>query len=45
MRAKGWQAGSGWAQGEPNFPVFLEWNKAQVYAQTLAAFATRLDER
>jgi lytic murein transglycosylase len=45
LKGKGWRAGAGWKEGEPNFAVFLEWNKAQVYAQTLAAFATRLNER
>jgi lytic murein transglycosylase len=44
LRGNGWRPGAGWAEGEPNFPVFLEWNKAQVYARTLAYFATRLSE-
>lgn len=44
LKGKGWRAGAGWAEGEPNFAVFLEWNKAQVYARTLAYFATKLDE-
>ncbi|PPD40715.1 MAG: lytic transglycosylase [Methylocystis sp.] len=45
LKGSGWSAGAGWEEGEPNFPVFLEWNKSQVYARTLAAFATRLNGR
>jgi lytic murein transglycosylase len=44
LKGKGWRAGAGWEEGEPNFAVFLEWNKAQVYARTLAYFATKLNE-
>jgi lytic murein transglycosylase len=44
LKGKGWRAGAGWAEGEANFPVFLEWNKSNVYAKTLAYFATKLDE-
>jgi lytic murein transglycosylase len=44
LKGKGWREGAGWAEGEPNFAVFLEWNKAGVYAKTLAYFATRLNE-
>lgn len=44
LKGKGWRAGAGWEEGEPNFDVFLEWNQARVYARTLAQFATRLNE-
>ena len=44
LKGKGWRPGAGWAEGEPNFAVFLEWNQANVYAKTLAYFATRLAE-
>jgi lytic murein transglycosylase len=44
LKGKGWRAGAGWAEGEPNFPVFLEWNQARVYARTLAYFASKLAE-
>lgn len=44
LKGKGWRLGVGWAEGEPNFPVFLEWNKANVYAKTIAYFATNLSE-
>jgi len=38
----GWQRGGGWNPGEPNFAALLEWNKAEVYAKTIAEFADRL---
>jgi lytic murein transglycosylase len=44
LKAKGWRPGAGFAEGEPNFPVFREWNKAGVYAKTLSYFATKLAE-
>jgi len=42
LKGAGWRAGAGWEENEPNFPVFLEWNKAGVYARTVAFFATKL---
>lgn len=44
LKGKGWRAGAGWGEGEPNYPVFQEWNQATVYAKTLSYFATRLSE-
>jgi lytic murein transglycosylase len=38
----GWKRGAGWNPDEPNFPVIKEWNKADVYSRTIAAFATKL---
>ena len=43
LKGKGWRTGAGWNEGEPNFAVFLEWNKARVYAKTIALMATQLD--
>lgn len=43
LKQKGWQRGQGWGPGEPNFAVIKEWNKAEVYAKTIAAFAQRID--
>ena len=43
LKAKGWQRGQGWGPGQLNFEVIKEWNKADVYARTIAAFADRLD--
>ena len=42
----GWQRGQPWTEGTENFAVLKAWNKALVYQQTIALFATRLaDER
>ena len=38
----GWQRGKGWEAGEPNFAVLQQWNKSEVYAKTVAHFATQL---
>jgi lytic murein transglycosylase len=43
LRSHGWQRGQGWGPGEPNFAVIKEWNKAEVYAKTIALFAEKLD--
>lgn len=43
MKGHGWQRGKGWGPGEPNFDVIKEWNKADVYARTIALFAQKLD--
>ena len=37
-----WRRGEPWSEGTENFNVLLEWNKARVYAKTIAAFAERL---
>ena len=44
LKNKGWQAGEPWGEGTSNFNVILEWNKAKVYARTIALFADRLQE-
>jgi lytic murein transglycosylase len=43
LKGHGWQRGQGWDQGQPNFAVIQEWNKAVVYAKTIALFAEKLD--
>jgi lytic murein transglycosylase len=43
LHAKGWKRGAGWDEGEPNFDVLLEWNKAPVYAKTIGLFADKLE--
>jgi len=43
LKSHGWQRGQGWNQGEPNFTVIQEWNKAEVYAKTIALFADKLN--
>jgi lytic murein transglycosylase len=42
FKSYGWQKGAGWAPGQPNFAVIQQWNKADVYARTIALFATKL---
>ena len=42
LKQHGWQRGQTWSPGEPNFDVIKQWNKADVYARTIAAFADRL---
>jgi membrane-bound lytic murein transglycosylase B len=42
LRAYGWRPGAGWELGEPNFAVLQQWNAADVYARTIALFATKL---
>jgi lytic murein transglycosylase len=44
LKGYGWQRGQGWEPGQPNFAVIKQWNKADVYARTIAYFATRLDK-
>lgn len=43
LKAHGWQRGQGWDPGQPNFAVIKEWNKAEVYAKTIALFADKLN--
>jgi len=42
LKSKGWRPGEPWGEGTANFDVILEWNKAKVYAKTIALFAERL---
>jgi lytic murein transglycosylase len=43
LKSHGWQRGQAWGPGEPNFAAIKEWNKAEVYAKTIALFAQKLD--
>ena len=43
LKGNGWQRGQGWGPGEPNFEIIKTWNKADVYARTIALFADKLD--
>jgi membrane-bound lytic murein transglycosylase B len=38
----GWQRGKDWEPGSRNFAVLQQWNKSEVYARTVAYFATQL---
>jgi lytic murein transglycosylase len=42
LKGYGWRRGEPWGEGTANFAVILEWNKAKVYAKTIAAYADRL---
>jgi lytic murein transglycosylase len=44
LKNYGWQGGAGWQPGEPNFAVIQQWNKADVYARTIALLAQRLQD-
>ena len=44
LRAKGWQPGKGYAEGEPNFAVLNDWNAATVYQQAIALIAAQIDK-
>jgi lytic murein transglycosylase len=44
LQAHGWKRGAGWGPGEPNFEVIKTWNKADVYARTIALFGQKLQE-
>lgn len=43
LKGHGWKRGQGWGPGEPNFEAIKAWNKAEVYAKTIALFAQKLD--
>jgi lytic murein transglycosylase len=38
----GWQRGKDWGPGSANFAVIQQWNKSEVYARTIAYFASQL---
>jgi lytic murein transglycosylase len=38
----GWQRGKDYQPGAPNFAVLQQWNKSEVYAKTIASFASQL---
>jgi lytic murein transglycosylase len=42
LKGYGWQRGKDWEPGSPNFAVLQQWNKSDVYARTIASFATQL---
>ena len=42
LASHGWQHGKDWEPGGPNFAVLQQWNKSEVYAKTIAYFATQL---
>jgi lytic murein transglycosylase len=42
LKGHGWARGGDWVPGSPNFEVIRAWNRSQVYAQTIAYYATKL---
>lgn len=44
LKGNGWTKAAGWEPGQPNFAVLKQWNEADVYARTIAYFATKLDQ-
>ncbi len=43
LASKGWKKGQPWDPGAANFDALKEWNKSEVYARTVAAFADQLE--
>jgi membrane-bound lytic murein transglycosylase B len=43
LRQKGWKAGQGYQEGQPNFKVIQQWNAAGVYQKAIAIMAGKID--
>ncbi len=42
LASYGWQRGKDWEAGSANFAVLQQWNKSEIYARTVAYFASQL---
>jgi lytic murein transglycosylase len=42
LASYGWQRGKDWEPGSANFGVIQQWNRSEVYARTVAYFASQL---
>ena len=42
LKGHGWKAGASWQPGTANYGVIKDWNRAEVYARTIAVMADRL---
>jgi lytic murein transglycosylase len=42
LASYGWQRGKDWEPGSANFAAIQQWNKSEVYAKTIAYFASQL---
>lgn len=42
LKSYGWKPGQAWTPGAANYPVIQQWNKAQVYARTIAVMSAKL---
>ena len=45
LKGHGWQAGQPWGPGTANYNVLREWNKAEVYVQTISVMSSRMASR
>jgi lytic murein transglycosylase len=45
LKGYGWRAGQPWSPGSANYAVIQQWNKAEVYAQTISVMSSRLAGR
>ena len=45
LKAKGWRAGQPWGPGTANYTALQEWNKAEVYSQTISVMASKMAGR
>ena len=45
LKGYGWKAGQPWTPGTANYAVIQQWNKAEVYAQTIAVMSAKLAGR
>ena len=44
LKDHGWKSGQPWTEDSSNFGVLQKWNESDIYAKTVAYFATRLDK-
>ncbi len=44
LKSYGWTRDQPWTPGSPNFDALQKWNESEVYAKTVAYFATRLEK-
>ena len=42
LKSYGWKPGQAWTPGTPNYGVIQQWNKAEVYARTIAVMSAKL---
>ena len=45
LKSNGWKAGQPWGPGTSNYGALQEWNKAEVYSQTIAVMASKMAGR
>ncbi len=45
LKGHGWQAGQPWGPGTANYNVLREWNKAEIYVQTISVMSSRMASR